>query len=41
MQTSDGKQKLITETRYAANKALELTSKDGVADVLFESFIVQ
>ncbi len=41
MQTSDGKQKLIGETRYAANKALGMTSKDGVADVLFESFIIQ
>jgi flagellar FliL protein len=41
MQSSEGKQKLILETRYAANKALGLTSKDGVADVLFESFIIQ
>lgn len=41
MQTSEGKQKLISETRYAANKALGMTSKDGVADVLFESFIIQ
>jgi len=41
MQSSEGKQKLILETRYAANKALGLTSKDGVADVLFESIIIQ
>jgi len=41
MESSEGKQKLILETRYAANKALGLTSKDGVADVLFESIIIQ
>jgi flagellar FliL protein len=41
MQSSEGKQRLILETRYAANKALGLTSKDGVADVLFESIIIQ
>jgi flagellar FliL protein len=41
VQSSEGKQKLILETRYAANKALGLTSKDGVADVLFESIIIQ
>lgn len=41
MQSAEGKQKLILETRYAANKALGLTSKDGVADVLFESIIIQ
>jgi flagellar FliL protein len=41
VQTSEGKQKLIVETRYAANKALGLTSKDGIADVLFESLIIQ
>ncbi len=41
VQSSEGKQKLIVETRVAANKALGLTSKDGVADVLFESIIVQ
>ena len=41
IQTSEGKQKLLLETRRAANKALELSSKDGIADVLFESFIIQ
>jgi flagellar FliL protein len=41
MQSSEGKQKLILETRYAANKALGMTTKDGVADVLFESIIIQ
>ena len=41
VQSSEGKQKLILETRYAANKALGLTSKDGVSDVLFESIIIQ
>jgi flagellar FliL protein len=41
IQSSEGKQKLIVETRVAANRALGLTSKDGVADVLFESIIIQ
>jgi len=41
VQSSEGKQKLILETRFAANKAIGLTSKDGVADVLFESIIIQ
>jgi flagellar FliL protein len=41
VQSSEGKQKLIVETRVAANRALGLTSKDGVADVLFESIIIQ
>ncbi len=41
VQSSEGKQKLISETRIAANKALGLSSKDGVADVLFESIIIQ
>ena len=41
MQSSEGKQSLILETRYAANKALGMTSKEGIADVLFESIIIQ
>ena len=41
IESSDGKQKLILETRYAANKALGLTSKDGVSEVLVESIIIQ
>lgn len=41
VETSSGKQELIVETRRAANKALGMTAKNGIADVLFESFIVQ
>lgn len=37
----EGKQKLIDETRRAANKAISLTEKQGVTEVLFESFVVQ
>lgn len=41
IQTADGKKKLIVETRKAANKALGLTAKDGIAEALFVSIIVQ
>ena len=41
LQTSEGRQQLILETRLAANKALMLTAKDGIADVFFESFLIQ
>lgn len=36
-----GKQKLVEETKSAINKALKLNDKDGVSDVLFESFVIQ
>lgn len=45
LQTSEGKKKLILETRAAVNKALELKPqeavKEGVSEVLFESIIIQ
>lgn len=37
----DGKQKLILETRQATNQALGMTSKNGIADVLLESLVIQ
>ncbi len=37
----DGKQKLMEETKQAINKVLKHTEKDGVANTLFESFIIQ
>jgi len=39
--TVAGKQKLIKETKTAVNKALHVDPKDGVSDVLFESFVIQ
>ena len=39
--TVAGKQKLIKETKTAVNKALKADTKDGVSDVLFESFVIQ
>lgn len=41
LETADGKKKLIAETKIAVNKALGLNAKEGVAEVLFESFIIQ
>jgi flagellar FliL protein len=41
LQTADGKLKLIVEIRMASNKALGLTMKTGIADVLLESIIIQ
>ena len=38
---TEGKQKLVLESRDAINQALGLTEKEGVADVLFSSFIIQ
>ncbi|MFA7241506.1 MAG: flagellar basal body-associated FliL family protein [Sulfuricellaceae bacterium] len=39
--TLAGKQKLIEQTKTMVNKALKLEPKDGVTDVLFESFVIQ
>ncbi|MBS4096077.1 MAG: flagellar basal body-associated FliL family protein [Sulfuricella sp.] len=36
-----GKQKLMEETKTAINKALKVNDKDGISDVLFESFVIQ
>jgi flagellar protein FliL len=36
-----GKQKLVEETKAAINKAMRLHEKDGITDVLFESFVIQ
>lgn len=36
-----GKQQLIKETVAAVNHAIEANAKDGVADALFESIIIQ
>ena len=41
LQTSDGKLQLILEIKNAANKVLELTPKEGVADVLLDSLLIQ
>ncbi len=41
VETSAGKQLLIKETKAAVNKAIESDAKEGVADVLFESIIIQ
>lgn len=37
----EGKQRLLAESREAVNKAIGLEVADGVADVLFETFIIQ
>lgn len=39
--TVAGKQKLIKESKVAVNRALHVDPKDGVSDVLFESFVIQ
>jgi flagellar FliL protein len=36
-----GKQQLIKETISAVNRAIESNAKEGVADALFESIIIQ
>lgn len=36
-----GKQRLMEETKSAINKALKVNDKDGITDVLFESFVIQ
>lgn len=41
IETAEGKQRLIQETIATVNHAIELTPKEGVADVLFESIIIQ
>lgn len=41
LETAEGKKKLITEIKNAVNKAVELSVKDGVSEVLLESIIIQ
>lgn len=36
-----GKQKLLEQTRATINKALKRDEKDGISEVLFESFVIQ
>jgi flagellar protein FliL len=36
-----GKQKLMEQTKIAVNKVLKLDPKEGITDVLFESFVIQ
>ena len=37
----EGKRKLVMESKNAVNQALGLTDKEGVTEVLFDSFIIQ
>ena len=37
----DGKMKLVQESKNALNRALGLTEKDGITDVLFTALIIQ
>jgi len=39
--TLAGKQKVMALIKAAVNKVLKLDAKDGVTDVLFESFVIQ
>lgn len=39
--TAEGKNKLKESTKQAINKVIGLTEKQGITDVLFESFIIQ
>ncbi len=39
--TVAGKQKLMKETKETVNKVLKVDPKDGISDVLFESFVIQ
>lgn len=39
--TNEGKKKLLQEAKKAANSVIHVTEKEGVADVLFTSFIIQ
>lgn len=41
LETTEGKSKLIAESKVAVNKALETKPQNGVTDVLFESIIIQ
>ncbi len=36
-----GKKRLMELTKAAVNKAIKLDPKDGVSDILFESFVIQ
>lgn len=37
----EGKQKLVQESKDIVNQILGLTDKEGIADILFSSFIIQ
>jgi len=39
--TNEGKRKLLQEAKMAANTVIQVTEKEGVADVLLTSFIIQ
>lgn len=39
--TNEGKRKLLQEAKRAANSAIQVTEKEGVAEVLFTSFVIQ
>jgi flagellar FliL protein len=39
--TLAGKQKVMGLIKAAVNKVLKLDAKEGVTDVLFESFVIQ
>lgn len=41
LETSEGKQNLISEIRDASNKALGVTTQNGITDVFFETLIIQ
>ena len=41
LESIEGKRKLVEESKRAINQALELSEKEGVTDVLFNSFIIQ
>lgn len=41
VETLEGKQRLILETKTAINKAIGLDAKEGVAEVLLQSIIIQ
>ena len=39
--TIEGKKKVVATAKAAINKTLKLDDKDGVTDVLFDSFVIQ
>ncbi len=41
IQSVEGKQRLLAETKATVNKAVNLDAKEGVSEVLFESIIIQ
>ena len=41
LESIEGNRKLVEESKRAINQALELSEKEGVTDVLFNSFIIQ